>query len=101
MTGSLHMISTLVLQAVRVQGLSTLAFLVAFSITPCVVRLIDRLNAKKQIKSAYDAPVFNELHKSKAGTPTMGGIIVWATVFIIALVLFVLALVLDGFWGYL
>lgn len=95
------MINFTVLQAVRVLGLSMLAFLVAFAITPLVMRFITKLKAKKQIKSADDAPVFNALHKGKEGTPTMGGIIIWATVLIIALVMFILANIFDGFWSYL
>lgn len=95
------MINYTVLQAVRVLGLSMLAFLVAFMITPLVMRLILKLKAKKQIRSAEDAPVFNSLHKDKAGTPTMGGIIVWATVLGVAAVIFLLAELFGGFWGYL
>ncbi len=95
------MINFTVLQAVRVLGLSMLGFLVAFTITPLVMRFILKMKAKKRIKSATDAPVFNSLHKGKEGTPTMGGIIVWATVIGIALVLFILAKLLGGFWGYL
>lgn len=95
------MINFTVLQAVRVLGLSMLAFLTAFAVTPLVMRFILKINAKKQIKSAVDAPVFNALHKSKEGTPTMGGIIVWATVLMIAVVLFVLSQLFGGFWGYL
>jgi len=95
------MINYTILQAVRVLGLSMLAFLVAFMITPLVMRFILKLKARKQIKSAIDAPVFNSLHKGKEGTPTMGGIIVWASVLGIALLLFVLSRLFGGFWGYL
>ncbi len=95
------MINFTVLQAVRVLGLSMLAFLVAFAITPLVMRFILKINARKQIKAASDAPVFNALHKNKAGTPTMGGIIVWATVLGVAAILFILAFIFDGFWSYL
>jgi phospho-N-acetylmuramoyl-pentapeptide-transferase len=95
------MINFTVLQAVRVLGLSMLGFLVAFTITPLVMRFILKINAKKQIRSAIDAPVFNSLHKDKAGTPTMGGIIVWATVLGVAAIIFLLAELFGGFWGYL
>lgn len=95
------MINFTVLQAVRVLGLSMLSFLVAFAITPLVMRFILKMKAKKQIKSAIDAPVFNSLHKNKEGTPTMGGIIVWATVISIAVLLFIFAKLFGGFWGYL
>ncbi len=90
-----------ILQVVRVLGLSMLSFLVAFTITPLVFKFILKMNGKKQIKSAVDAPVFNSLHKAKAGTPTMGGIIVWLTVLGLALVLSILSGLFEGFWSYL
>ncbi len=95
------MINYTVLQAVRVLGLSMLAFLVAFAVTPLVMRFILKINAKKQIKPAADAPIFNALHKGKAGTPVMGGIIVWLTVLSVAGLIFILAELFGGFWGYL
>lgn len=95
------MFNQVVLQAVRVLGLAMLSFLVAFIITPLVVQLIEKLNFKKQIRGVTAAPVFARLHKEKEGTPTMGGIIIWATVFILAGLFFILAFFFDGFWSYL
>ncbi len=95
------MINSIVLQAVRVLGLTMLSFVVAMAITPLILRVIDRYGIKKQIKSADDAPVFNKLHAAKAGTPNMGGIIIWGTVFLIAVVLLIFSIVFDGFFSYL
>jgi phospho-N-acetylmuramoyl-pentapeptide-transferase len=93
--------STILLQAIRVLGLTMLAFVIAMAITPLVLRIIDKIGVKKQLKPAEDAPIFARLHAGKAGTPNMGGIIVWVTVIGLALVLFVLAGLFDGFWSYL
>ncbi len=93
--------TTILLQAVRVLGLSMLGFVIAMSITPLVLRFIERYGIKKQIRSATEAPVFNSLHKQKAGTPTMGGIIVWATVLGLAVILLLFSAAFDGFWSYL
>ena len=95
------MFNQIVLQSVRVLGLSMLSFLVAFIITPFAVRLIDRLNLKKQIRTEKSAPIFAKLHQDKVGTPTMGGMIIWGTVFILASLFFGLSFLFDGFWGYL
>jgi UDP-N-acetylmuramyl pentapeptide phosphotransferase/UDP-N-acetylglucosamine-1-phosphate transferase len=95
------MISSVVLEAVRVIGLTMLAFVVAMAITPFVLRLINRYGVKKQIRDASNAPVFAELHKKKAGTPNMGGIIVWGTVFLVALVVWLFSSIFDGFFSYL
>lgn len=97
----MNSVSVVVLQAVRVLGLSMLSFLVAIAITPLVFRIINKLNLKKQIKSSEDAPVFHKLHKGKEGTPIMGGMIIWGAVLILAVAFFLLDLLLDGFWGYL
>ncbi len=91
----------IILQAVRVIGLSIAAFLVAFAITPLVSKLLLRFNANKQLRSSEQAPIFSQLHKKKAGTPTMGGVIIWGTVLGLALLFLILDLFFDGFWGYL
>lgn len=78
-----------------------LSFVVAMVITPLIIRLIDKYGIKKQIKSEQDAPVFAGLHKGKAGTPNMGGIIIWGTVMLLAAILFILSGIFDGFFSYL
>ncbi len=91
----------IVLQAVRIIGLSIIAFSTAIFITPLVTKLLFRFGIKKQIRTSDSAPVFSQLHAKKEGTPTMGGIIIWATVIGIALLLALLSWLFDGFWGYL
>jgi len=95
------MASIVILQVVRVLGLTMLSFLVAFVTVPLVTSFIEKQGLKKQIKSASDVPIFASLHKDKAGTPTMGGMIIWVTVLFLAVVFWALAGFLDGFWSYL
>lgn len=95
------MVSTIVFEAVRVLGLTMLSFVVAMAITPLVTKIIDKYGIKKQLKSAAEVPVFAKLHAGKAGTPNMGGIIIWGTVLGLAFVLFVLSTIFDGFFSYL
>ena len=89
------------IQVIRVLGLSMLSFLIALAITPFIGRLLYRLKFAKQIRTSSSTPVFSSLHQKKAGTPTMGGIIIWATILGLALVLWILNNLFDGFWGYL
>jgi phospho-N-acetylmuramoyl-pentapeptide-transferase len=91
----------IILQAVRVISLSALGFLIAFAITPLVVKLLTKLQTGKRIKSSEKAPIFNKLHKHKEGTLNMAGIIVWGTVIGLALLFFALGNIFDGFWSYL
>ena len=90
-----------ILEVAKVLGLSTLSFLVALLMTPLVVKLLYRFNFNKQIRSKEQAPVFYELHKGKENTPTMGGIVIWATVLGLALIFAILGWLFDGFWSYL
>ena len=93
------MLNFTILQSVRVLGLSMFSFVIALALTPFIFKLIGKLNFKKQIRT--DAPIYAKLHQAKAGTPTMGGIIIWLTVLGIALVFFILSFWFDGFGGYL
>lgn len=87
-------------QVVRLLLLTGIAFLVGLIMTPLVTRLLYRYKAGKQIRHSSDAPVYFKLHQDKAGTPTMGGIIIWATVLGLAALFFVLYLLFDHFWDY-
>lgn len=84
---------------IRIFFLSTLAFVVAFAITPVWSGILYRHKLGKKIRPLSAAPIFAKLHQKKSGTPTMGGVIVWATVLVLAISIFVLRqLVPSGFW---
>ncbi len=90
-----------IIEAARVLGLSAVSFLIALALTPAVVALLRRFQFNKQIRSKESAPVFYELHKGKENTPTMGGIVIWATVLLLAMLLLVLGKIFGGVWDYL
>jgi len=79
-------------QIIRVLLLSSVSFLMAFVWAPGLVRLLRATNMGKSIRSAKDAPVFAQMHAKKSGTPTMGGILIWGTVLILALGLYYFAM---------
>ena len=83
-------------QAIKVLSVFLLSFGTAIALTPVVFKLLLKFGVKKQIKTSEAAPVFSALHAKKAGTPTMGGIIIWATVLIVAALTFFVAKVFDG-----
>lgn len=72
---------------VRIFVVATLAFFLTLVLTPFWTRILYRYKLGKQIR-AEGAPVFSKLHKTKEGTPTMGGLLIWLTVAILTL----------GFW---
>jgi phospho-N-acetylmuramoyl-pentapeptide-transferase len=76
-------------ELVRVLALAAVSFVAAFMWAPGLIRLLVHFKMGKSIRSSAEAPVFAQLHAKKAGTPTMGGILIWGTV--LALTLFLLA----------
>ncbi len=75
----------------KILGLSSLAFIMAILLTPILTHFLYKYKLGKQIRSAKDAPVFAKLHTKKAGTPTMGGVLIWGTVLILSLTFFILS----------
>lgn len=75
-------------QIIRVLILSAIAFAIAFSWAPVLVRFLHAWGMGKSIRSGKKAPVFSKLHAKKRGTPTMGGLVIWVTVLLLALVFF-------------
>lgn len=73
----------LVADAARVLGLGTVAFVVAMLGTPFLSNALYRYRFAKSIRT-QGVPVFASLHKKKEGTPTGGGILVWATMAFLA-----------------
>jgi len=71
---------------IKVFFLATLSFLAAIAWTPLLANFLYKHKLGKKIRDEKSAPVFSKLHKGKAGTPTMGGILVWVTVLVLALI---------------
>jgi phospho-N-acetylmuramoyl-pentapeptide-transferase len=69
-------------QLVKILLLSTLAFVFAIFCTPFLTHFLYKYKLGKKIRNNGDTPIFSRLHAHKSGTPTMGGILIWATVLI-------------------
>lgn len=89
-------LSGVVLQGVTLLVLATVAFLAALAAEPLVYRLLQHLKLGKQIRDAASAPIFAQLHAAKSGTPTMGGILIWGTVLVVAFASSLLANLFRG-----
>lgn len=64
----------------RILGITGGAFLVSVFATPYLVRLLRHYKMGKSIRTSESAPIMSSMHQAKAGTPTMGGIVIWGTV---------------------
>ena len=79
--------------SVLVPGL--IAFLVAFALTPFWSNFLYRHKLGKQIRQGA-TPIYTKLHQEKKGTPTMGGVLIWASVLIVAIAGYLLAYFTDS-----
>jgi phospho-N-acetylmuramoyl-pentapeptide-transferase len=80
-----------VLNIVKIAGTATVAFFVAILLTPIWTKVLYKFNLGKQVTRNETAPIFSQLHAKKVGTPTMGGVIIWMTVVIMAFIFFILS----------
>ncbi|MBM2821107.1 MAG: mraY [Candidatus Berkelbacteria bacterium] len=73
----------------KIFWLTALSFIIAVIWTPLFTDFLYRNRLGKRIrKTGFDeskAPIFYKLHKEKANTPTMGGLLIWVTVAVITL----------------
>ena len=90
-----------VLQAIRVLVSTGIAFLVALFLTPIWDKLLHKYKMGKQIRMSGETPIYSGLHAAKAGTPTMGGVIIWFTVLGLAALFFISSRLFDGPFKYL
>lgn len=54
----------------------------ALLLTPAMTNFLYRYKLGKQIRDAAETPIYSQLHAHKAGTPTMGGVLIWGTMLI-------------------
>lgn len=83
-------------QIIKILLLSTLAFVVALLSTPLLTHFLYKYKFGKQIRNNGQTPIFSQLHAHKAGTPTMGGILIWGTVLLFIIVFSLLADIFPG-----
>lgn len=78
-----------IINVLKVLTTGLLAFLIAFALTPLWTHFLYRykfaIKIKKTSVNGEQLTFVNKLHAGKAGTPTMGGVIVWASVLILVL----------------
>ncbi len=76
---------------IRIFVLTALAFIFTVAWTPLFTHFLYKHKLGKRIRSAGDTPIYTKMHAHKTGTPTMGGILIWLTVFVFSVSFFYLA----------
>ncbi|MFA6512102.1 MAG: phospho-N-acetylmuramoyl-pentapeptide-transferase [Patescibacteria group bacterium] len=86
-------------EIIKIFFLSTITFVAAILLTPLLTNILDRLNVGKSIRNDGTTPIYSKLHAKKAGTPAMGGILIWGTVLLVTAIFFLLSVLTDDpFW---
>jgi phospho-N-acetylmuramoyl-pentapeptide-transferase len=75
--------------------LTALSFIFTVAWTPLFTHFLYKYKLGKSIRNSGSTPVFSQLHAHKAGTPTMGGVLVWGTVLVFSLLFYYLPVVLP------
>jgi len=81
---------------IKILFLTTLSFVTAFAWTPLLTHFLYKYKMGKQIRANGGTPVFSQMHAHKAGTPVMGGLLVWVTTLVIILIFYYLPAVFDS-----
>ncbi len=80
-----------IFNVIRILGLFAITFIIAMVIAPVFIHFLYKFKIGKNIRESEETPVFSSLHLKKAGTPTMGGLLIWGTVVLIILLIYILS----------
>lgn len=86
------------MEVVRMLALGAFSFIIALGLTPFLTDFLYRHKEwfGKQIRQDRDTPLFRQMHQAKAGTPTMGGILIWGTTLLVLAITWLLAQISDS-----
>ncbi len=73
---------------VKIFLLLTVSFIFTIAWTPLLTHYLYKYKLGKKIRSSQETPIYNKLHQAKTGTPTLGGMLIWVTTFILAVIIF-------------
>lgn len=76
---------------IKILILGTTSFVIAFLATPLLTHFLYKYRLGKQIRDEASAPIMSRLHQAKQGTPTMGGVLIWGTTLLLALIFYYLS----------
>lgn len=83
-------------QIIRILFFSALSFIFAILSAPLLTHFLYKYKLGKKIRNSGTTPIFSKLHAHKAGTPTMGGVLIWGTVLILILFFYFLMQLFPG-----
>jgi phospho-N-acetylmuramoyl-pentapeptide-transferase len=81
---------------VKILFIAASAFIFTIIWTPALTHLLYKYKMGKSIRNTGITPIFSALHAHKAGTPTMGGVLVWVTALVFITVFFLISLIFEN-----
>lgn len=73
---------------IKILFFSALSFVIAIFMAPALTHVLYKYKLGKKIRNSGDTPIFSKLHAHKAGTPTMGGVLIWGTLLLLILLFY-------------
>lgn len=86
----------LVQNVMKVLILTAISFAIAFLWSPLLTYILFKYRLGKSIRTS-GAPVYTKMHMKKEGTPTMGGLLIWVTVLVLAVVFMLINFIFNNF----
>src|SRR3989339_1309143 len=80
-------------EIIKVLTLATIGFSLSMLLTPAWTHFLYKYKLVKNVRNDNSTPIFSKLHKEKSGTPTMGGVLIWMTVLILAVVFWLIHII--------
>ena len=74
------------IQVIKIIIFFILSFALTILWTPLLTNFLYKHKLGKRIRNAGNTPIFSKLHAHKAGTPTMGGILIWGALLALILI---------------
>lgn len=60
---------------------------------PLLTKFLYAFNIRKRQRVSANSPIFQQMHAAKSGTPTMGGVLIWGVVYVLAIIPFAATLI--------
>lgn len=84
------------IQVIKIIIFFILSFALTILWTPLLTNFLYKHKLGKQIRNSGRTPIFSKLHAHKAGTPTMGGILIWGALLALILIFYYLSLIFPN-----
>ncbi len=81
---------------IKILFFATFSFVLAIFLTPILTHFLYKHKLGKKIRNSGETPLFSKMHAHKAGTPTMGGVLIWGTMLLLIFIFYLLSQIFPG-----